>query len=114
MSGRLPTGETTGIAAPAAFQRAVADVQRGTAAHRDDLTAAIAAPLQLAVQRVTAKVDGYCRTCCDTQRAVAEVDVSCDGDIRTIVCYCGTQLSVRIDNLDLRPGCRGEQQRKEE
>ena len=80
-------GNTATVAAPAAFQRAVAQVQRCTTAHRDGLTAALSAPLQLAVQRVTVEVDGHRISGWNTQRAVAKLDVCRDGDVRTVYLY---------------------------
>ena len=85
---------TTGTA-PAAFQRTVAEVQRGAFAHSNDLSAALAAHRQLAIQRVTAEVDGHRHTTFDTQRTVAEVNVRRHGDIRTVGLYRRAQLVVR-------------------
>jgi len=58
------------------------------------LSAACAALRQLAVQREATKVDGYRPTTFDTQRAVAEVDICRDSDVRTVVGDCCTQFIV--------------------
>ena len=97
--------QSAAVTAPAAFQRAVAKVERGTFAYRDDLTAAFAALRQLAVQRVAAKVDGYRLATFDAQCTVTKVDVRSNFDVRTVGGDGLAQFLIRRD-VGLCPACR--------
>ena len=81
-------GNTATVAAPAAFQRAVAQVQRRAAAHRDDLTVAQAVAVHISTASKVAIKREQSETCFDSAvREQARKDFNVNSFFLFIFCF---------------------------